>query len=128
MNDATAEWVKVITQPLGLVGFGLFLVFGYLGRLKRRDERRGLSAVAFALAGVALIGGLVIAYLQVPRPKQPAIVDQSKPSQKVQVQQSSTGPGSPNVQGVDGNVTITVDQSSGKPPADRKQQKPKDSQ
>ncbi len=31
-----------------------------------------------------------------------------------QVQQTSTGEGSPNVQGVQGDVTITVDQSKGK--------------
>jgi hypothetical protein len=41
------------------------------------------------------------------------------------VQQSTSGPGSPAVQGVQGDVTITVDQSSGeakpkKPPAEKK--------
>jgi hypothetical protein len=117
-----SEWVEVVTQPLGLVGFGLFLVFGYLGKVKRQDERRGLSRIAFTLAALALIGGLGIAYVQIPRPKRPNDTEQPKPPHKVKVQQNSTGPGSPNVQGVSGDVTITVDQSSGKTTADPKKQ------
>jgi hypothetical protein len=46
------------------------------------------------------------------------------------VQQTSTGEGSPNVQGVQGDVAITVDQSSGKteaqkPPASKPKQENK---
>jgi hypothetical protein len=104
------EWAKVVTQPLGLVGFGLFLVFGYLGTLKRQDERRWPSRVAFGLATLALVGGLAIAYVQTPKPAPPAQPKQ----QSHPTQQTSTGAGSPNVQGVDGDVTITVDQSNGK--------------
>lgn len=127
-------WTKVVTHPLGLAGFVLFLVFGYLARSKRRDEHRWLAPVAFAIATVALIGGLFLAYVQVPKPLPPS-VQVSKPPAPVQhqtnqqVQQTSTGQGSPNVQGVQGNVTITVDQSTGKtttqkkPPAKEAQQK-----
>ena len=49
-----APWTKVVTNPLGLAGFALFLVFGYLAKIKRNDERRWLSPVAFAIAAVAL--------------------------------------------------------------------------
>jgi len=114
-----SEWTKVVTHPLGLAGFVLFLVFGYLAKTKRRDERRWLSPVAFAIAAVALIGGLVLAYVEVPKPVPPS-VQTSKPAAPTQqqtnqqVQQTSTGEGSPNVQGVQGDVTITVDQSTGK--------------
>ena len=113
-----SEWAKVVTQPLGLVGFGLFLVFGYLAKVKRQDERRWLSPVAIAFAAVALIGGLALAYLQTPKPPTPAVQTSTPPppsrQQTNKVQQSSSGNGSPNVQGVQGDVTITVDQSNGK--------------
>ena len=121
-----SEWTKVVTHPLGLAGFVLFLVFGYLAKTKRRDERRWLSPVAFAIAAVALIGGLVLAYVEVPKPVPPS-VQTSKPAAPTQqqtnqqVQQTSTGEGSPNVQGVQGDVTITVDQSTGKTKTETKQ-------
>jgi len=112
------DWTKVVTNPLGLAGFVLFLVFGYLAKAKRNDERRWLSPAAIVLAFVALLGGLFIAYKQVPRPSPPAIQTMQPQPPGVQqsngnVQQSSSGPDSPNVQGVQGNVTITVDQSKG---------------
>jgi hypothetical protein len=110
---------KVVTHPLGLAGFVLFLVFGYLARSKRRDEHRWLAPVALTLAAAALIGGLFLAYVQVPKPLPPS-VQVNKPPAPVQqqtnkqVKQTSSGQGSPNVQGVQGDVTITVDQSTGK--------------
>jgi hypothetical protein len=126
-----APWTKVVTNPLGLAGFALFLVFGYLAKIKRNDERRWLSPVAFAIAAVALVGGLVLAYVQASKPVIPS-VQFSKPAAPTQqqanqqVQQSSTGEGSPNVQGVQGDVTVTVDQSKGKTetqkPAEKKPQ------
>lgn len=109
-------WIKVVTEPLGLAGFALFLIFGYLARVKRNDRRRWLSPAAFAIAAVALIGGLVIAYTKVPKSVPPSVQtgDPRAPSQHQtnQVQQTSSGAGSPNVQGVQGDVTITVDQST----------------
>jgi hypothetical protein len=133
------EWTKVVTHPLGLAGFALFLVFGYLARAKRNDERRWLSPAAVVLALVALAGGLLIAYRQAPQPAplpvqaaQPQSAPQPPAKQQTNnnVQQTSTGEGSPNVQGVQGDVTITVDQSKGKtetqkPPAKKPKQENK---
>jgi disulfide bond formation protein DsbB len=114
-----APWVKVVTEPLGLAGFVLFLVFGYLAKTKRNDERRWLSLVSFAIATLALVGSLAIAYAKVSRSNPPAVQTSTttipaRQQTNQQVQQSSAGDGSPNVQGVQGDVAITVDQSSGK--------------
>jgi hypothetical protein len=108
-------WTQVITHPLGLAGFALFLVFGYLAKVKRNDERRWISRAAVAAAVVGLAGGLIIAYAQILKPTIPSVRSAAPPVQQQtnQVQQSTTGPGSPAVQGVQGDVTITVDQSSG---------------
>ena len=105
-------WTNVVTQPLGLAGFALFLVFGYLARAKSKDERRWLSPVAMIVAVMALAGGLALAFLQAPKPRAP-VVQTGAPAaqQNTQVQQTTSGPGSPAVQGVQGDVTITVDQS-----------------
>lgn len=113
------DWTSVVTQPLGLAGFALFLIFGLLARLKRRDERRWLAPLAAGMAVLALAGGMILAYLKTPAPiptspPQTKAAPASSQQQTNQVQQTSSGPGSPNVQGVQGNVTITVDQSSGK--------------
>jgi len=117
-------WTRVVTNPLGLVGFALFLVFGYLAKVRRNDERRWLSPAAVALAVLALVGGLLIAYKQLPQPSpQPAQTTQPQLPAKQQtnsdVQQTSTGEGSPNVQSVQGDVNITVDQSKGKTEAQK---------
>lgn len=48
------EWAKVVTSPFGLVGFALFLVFGYLARLKKADERRWIAPTVMFLAVAAL--------------------------------------------------------------------------
>lgn len=113
-------WTKVVTDPLGLAGFALFLVFGYLAKVKRADERRWLAPLAVLAAIGALIGGLAMSYVRVPKPAVPSAQTGKAPAQQQRnkAQQSSSGPGSPNVQGIQGDVTITVDQTTGqtKPP------------
>lgn len=107
-------WTSVVTQPLGLVGFALFLVFGYLAKVKSRNERRWLSPVAVIVAVMALGGGLVLAYVEAPKSlPTPAAQAIRTPAQQQtnNVQQTTSGQGSPAVQGVQGDVTITVDQS-----------------
>lgn len=116
-----SEWSRVVTSPLGIAGFALFLVFGYLAKRKRLDERRWITPIAMLLAVAALAGGFVLAYVQTPNPTLTSPRNSSLPvtapsnSQlNKQVQQTSTGQGSPNVQGVQGDVTVTIDQSTGK--------------
>jgi hypothetical protein len=97
----------------------LFLVFGYLAKVNKSDERRWLAPVAAFAALSALVGGLTLAYLQIPKPVPPSAQTNTPPEAKQRqtdshVQQTSTGQGSPNVQGVQGDVTVTVDQSKDK--------------
>lgn len=107
-----SEWTKVVTDPLGLVGFALFLVFGLVAKTRKSSERRWLTPVAVCLAVAALLGGLTLSYIKSSATRATAAKSQiDKPNG--QIKQTSTGPGSPNVQGVNGDVTITVDQSSG---------------
>jgi len=65
------EWAKVVTQPLGLAGFALFLIFGYLAKVEKPNILRWLSPVGVVLAAGALVGGLALAYLQSPKPTPP---------------------------------------------------------
>jgi hypothetical protein len=106
------EWTKILTHPLGLVGFVLFLVFGLIAKIKSRDEKRWLFGALLGMSGVALLGGLCLAYVELNH--QAATAAQPVPSSTpVQVVQKSSGAASPNVQDVKGNVAITVDQSAG---------------
>lgn len=118
------EWAKVVTNPLGLAGFALFLIFGYLAKARKSDERRWLTPVAVFMAIGALVAGLALAYLQVPKPVAPSTQAGKPPAPTQQqtnsnVQQTSTGEGSPNVQGVQGDVTITMDQSNPSQPGQK---------
>lgn len=67
------DWTKVVTQPLGLGGFALALVFALVGRGAKSDKTPWLKPAAFAMAGVALVGGLTLAFQQgegaKPRPQ-----------------------------------------------------------
>jgi hypothetical protein len=94
------EWVKVLTQPLGLAGFALFLIFQLLGRKLKAYERRWAFVAMVAMSVICLLGGLGLAYRH-----------EQKQEKIEQVQQQSSGAGSPNVQGVQGDVNITIDQS-----------------
>lgn len=108
------DWTTVVTEPLGLAGFALFLVFGVLSRMKTSKERRWLGPLASAMAVLALAGGLGLAYLKTTAAPQPP--PKARVPQTNNVQQTTTGKGSPIVQGVHGDVTITVDQSEGTRP------------
>jgi hypothetical protein len=112
------DWTKVVTEPLGLAGFALFLVFGVLARVKKQDERRWLGPLASGMAVLALLGGLMLAYVKASQSPSPNVTTAPvakvpAPVQTNQVEQTTTGKGSPAVQGVQGDVNITVDQSSG---------------
>jgi hypothetical protein len=93
------EFTKVVTQPLGLAGFALFLIFGLVARVKRNDERRWIFPVSLVMAVAALVGGLGLAYRH----------DANKLPSVIQV----TGPNGTNINGAQ-NSTINIDQSTDK--------------
>lgn len=66
------DWTKVVTEPLGLVGFALALVFGVLGA--RRGAPRGLLPVGIALAAACMVGAFALAWQRgaPPTPVPPA--------------------------------------------------------
>lgn len=91
-------WINAVTNPLGLAGFALFLVFTFLGRRKKKPE--WIPIAAYGMAVIALVGGVFIAYRQESRAP-PA-------NQQIgNIQQTSTGT-SANVAGVQGPVTVSV--------------------
>ena len=107
------EWAKVVTLPLGLAGLAIYLV--YLLAKTKSNKPRWLLPAAITILGFAVVGGLFLYHQQLQKANAAA-----KVQTKTNVQQKSSGQGSPNVQGVQGDVTITVDQSNGK----TQQQKP----
>jgi hypothetical protein len=119
-NGNMHHWTEILVHPIGLAGYALCLVFGLFAKLKQRNERHWLFRAAISMALIALVGGLTLAYVEVKSSdlgaSQPAR-ESSKPSSQQQInqiQQTSTGQGSPNIQGVQGNITLTIDQSSAK--------------
>ncbi len=124
------EWAKVVTSPLGLAGFALFLLFGLLGRTKRQEDQRRLRRIAIFAALTCLVGGFVLSYIQVTHVPAPSTREQAPPQssqgqENKDVQQNTTGPGSPAIQGVQGNVTVNTHQDSGTGAHPEKQPRPK---
>ncbi|HEV2990205.1 MAG TPA: hypothetical protein VG759_17305 [Candidatus Angelobacter sp.] len=74
MASPSTEWTKVLIHPLGLVGYVLFLLFGLIARAKRRDEKRWLYPAVLAAAGIALVGALGLAYLEVNHKAHEAVI------------------------------------------------------
>jgi len=95
-----SEWAKVVTHPLGLAGFALFVLFLFLRGKGHRSTSPGKDRIFIVVGICALFGGLGLAYLQ---------TKDSKPaSPPPSTEQITHGPNSPAVSGVKGDVTITI--------------------
>lgn len=102
------EWAKVVTQPLGFAAFALFLIFSVLVGLTRRRNRPVLLVV-FVLAAVASLGGgLWLASVRVSKSATNSDHPSTQEQSSADVHQRTTGAGSPAVQGVQGNVSVSV--------------------
>jgi hypothetical protein len=89
------KWIDVVTDPLGLAGFALFLVFAVLTRLRKESRPSWLTPVFIVMAFVSIIGGIWLASL-------------NRESTNTTILQSPQGDKSPAVTGVTGDVTITI--------------------
>ena len=58
------KWIDVVTNPLGIAGFALFLVFTFVSRSRRPFERN----VFIGFAAMALLAGLGLAYRNASEP------------------------------------------------------------
>lgn len=103
-----ADWTKVVTQPAGLAGYALSLVFGYVAKATKSQQRPWLAPAAFVLAAVALFGGLFLSYRSTAKTAT-AAPPVTCNNQDAQV--STTGNGSPIVTCPTGPVNINVNQS-----------------
>lgn len=125
------EWIKVVTDPMGLAGFALFLVFTVLS--KKGKKPAWLAAGAFAMACVALVGGLTLAYYRVrANPSSttaPSTASQPSPAPGTvnqqaigEIKQESSGAGAVNAAGVQGG-SVTVNNAPASPAPTSAQEK-----
>ena len=112
----------MLTNPIGLAGFAVFLVFGFLA--KKGKKPQWLAIGAYVMALIALAGGLVLAYLRAnpsasqtrafPVGASPTPISSVVNQQNIgQIKQQSSGIGAINTAGVQGQVTV----NQGTPPA-----------
>lgn len=111
------QWEKVVTDPLGIAGFALSLVFTLATRIisqKRKEQNRWLVPAVYSLAVVCVIGGFSLAWHRdslekapppaAVAPTQPAAATQpAAPSSIITGDISQSGDG--DVAAVQGNAT-----------------------
>ena len=108
------KWIDVVTNPLGIAGFALFLVFTFASRSQRPRERN----VFMVFAAVALLAGLGLAYRHASEPppaeSKPTVAKQ--PDQKSlpapQAEQVSPEARSPEPTPANGGQTAKADRGS----------------
>ncbi len=105
------QWTKVVTEPVGLAGFALFLAFlAFKLLLTKRKTPQAPSIGLFFLILVTLIGGLAIASYKARSPKSSTELAPSTPTVNkainADVHQESSGVGAVNAVGVQGQITV----------------------
>jgi hypothetical protein len=105
---------KLVTHPLGLAGYALALVFGLIGKLGPSDRWPWLFPAAIALAAVSVVGGLLLARVQIQADAAKARAKQAPPSGPTTTTQVTTGDQSPAVSGTAGNVSVNYGDSKKK--------------
>jgi hypothetical protein len=118
------DWMKVITDPLGIAGFALALVFGVASRLvaqKRRKNTQWIVLAAYALAATCVVGGLTLAYHResLTVPVKSPITDSPKHSMSIDKIDQKVDNGAA-VAGVQGDVTVNETSDKKDPKLQRK--------
>jgi hypothetical protein len=100
----------VITHPIALCAYVVALVFGLIARKwnsrSRRKRDQQLFYLAVSLSVVALVGGLFLAWSQLPKPVSEPTA-RATPEKAINQSQTSLGDQSPNVSS-SGNGSVTV--------------------
>jgi hypothetical protein len=97
---------KLVTHPLGLAGYALALVFGLIGKLGPSDRLPWLLPSAIVLAAVSIVGGLLLARVQIGRQVAKASGKPSAAVTSTGARQVTTGDQSPAISGAQ-DVSIT---------------------
>ncbi len=120
------KWAAVVTDPLGLAGFALFLIFVVLSKANRKKSGTWLAPVFIVAALVSLVGGLWVGY---SRQNETLIAQPGSPAPRSPLQggtapviQKTTGDKSPVFMGVTGNVTVTIIDSEKKAPSENERE------
>jgi hypothetical protein len=61
------DWTKVVENPLGLVGYTLFLIFGLVAKFGPKQKWGWLIPVSVTLATIALVCGLALSYISMSK-------------------------------------------------------------
>jgi hypothetical protein len=115
------QWEKVITDPLGIAGFALSLVFALTTRVisqKRKAQTRWLAPAAYTLAAICIVGGFSLAWhresIAVPPPAPtPAALAPPPPAIHIDKIDQKVENGAA-VAGVQGDVTVNTTQKKPK--------------
>ncbi|SRR6266404_4526750 len=97
---------KLVTHPLGLAGYALALVFGLVGKFGPSDRWPWLFPAAIALAAVSIVGGLLLAKVQMQAQAAKGRGKQAAAGGPASVTQSTSGDQSPAISGTTGNVSV----------------------
>src|SRR5262249_21941551 len=109
------KWISVVTDPLGLAGFALFLVFSVLSLNRLTSDTSWMTSSFMAFAAVRWIRGLGLAYLRSAQSVVPTKETAAPPGAPIsnsfsqppgQIRQETSGAQSPAVSGVGGDVNI----------------------
>ena len=93
-NESSGKkWVDVVTHPLGLVGYALFLVFGLLSLSDFAAQHPWLPYAAVTLEGVAVLGGIALAFKDRKHPPPPPPVRNATTTPTTAVTQRTQGGG-----------------------------------
>lgn len=105
-------WVNVVTNPLGMSAFALFLVFLVLTRTAISRERRWLSPVFVGIAVITLLSGLALSYKSYHTKSVPETVNVEQPSgTTIFIDAETHGNKSPVIGKVGGDLNIGGDTS-----------------
>lgn len=104
---------KLVTHPLGLAGYALALVFGLIGKLGSSDRYPWLLPAAIVLTAVSVVGGLLLAKVQIHAQAEKTRGKQAQSTASAAVTQVTAGDQSPAISNT-GKVTLTYGDSKKK--------------